>query len=35
MIIRVYRCTVVAGKEAEYRAFAFNKNHPYLARMQA
>ena len=32
MIIRVYRCTVVAGKEAEHRAFAFNKSHPTLSK---
>ncbi len=30
MIIRVYRCTVVAGKEAEYKEFAFSKGHPWL-----
>jgi heme-degrading monooxygenase HmoA len=30
MIMRVYRCTVVAGKEAEFRAFAFSKSHPWL-----
>jgi heme-degrading monooxygenase HmoA len=30
MIIRVYRCTVVAGKEAEYKEFADNKGHPWL-----
>jgi heme-degrading monooxygenase HmoA len=30
MIIRVYRCTVVAGKEAEFREFAFTKSHPWL-----
>jgi heme-degrading monooxygenase HmoA len=30
MIIRVYRCTVVAGKEAEFRRFAFDKRHPWL-----
>ena len=30
MIMRVYRCTVVAGKEAEFRAFGFNKSHPWL-----
>jgi len=30
MIIRVYRCTVVAGKEAEFREFAFGKRHPWL-----
>lgn len=32
MIIRVYRCTVVAGKEEEHRAFAFKKSHPALSR---
>jgi len=30
MIMRVYRCTVVAGKEAEFREFAFSKSHPWL-----
>ncbi len=30
MIIRVYRCTVVAGREAEFREFAFSKRHPWL-----
>lgn len=30
MIIRVYRCTVVEGKEAEFRRFAFDKRHPWL-----
>jgi len=30
MIFRVYRCTVIAGKEAEHRAFAFNKSHPSI-----
>jgi heme-degrading monooxygenase HmoA len=30
MIIRVYRCTVVAGKDAEFREFAFSKSHPWL-----
>ncbi|CCV14572.1 hypothetical protein [Mesorhizobium sp. STM 4661] len=30
MIMRVYRCTVVAGKEAEFREFAFTKSHPWL-----
>lgn len=30
MIMRVYRCTVVAGKEAEFRQFAFSKSHPWL-----
>lgn len=33
MIMRVYRCTVVAGKEAEFREFGFSKGHPWL-RMQ-
>lgn len=32
MIIRVYRCTVIAGKEAEHRAFAFKKSHPSLSK---
>ncbi|QIG51000.1 hypothetical protein G5V57_26690 [Nordella sp. HKS 07] len=32
MIIRVYRCTVVAGREAEHRAFAFKKSHPALSK---
>jgi len=32
MIIRVYRCTVVAGKEAEHREFAFKKGHPSLSK---
>lgn len=30
MIVRVYRCTVVAGKETEFREFAFSKSHPWL-----
>jgi heme-degrading monooxygenase HmoA len=30
MIIRVYRCTVVAGKDAEFREFAYSKSHPWL-----
>ena len=30
MIIRVYRCTVVPGKEAEFREFGFSKGHPWL-----
>lgn len=30
MIIRIYRCTVVAGKEAEFREFAFGTRHPWL-----
>lgn len=32
MIIRVYRCTVVAGREADHRAFAFGKSHPALSK---
>ncbi len=32
MIFRVYRCTVIAGKEAEHRAFAFKKGHPSLSK---
>ena len=30
MILRVYRCTVVAGREAEFRDFAFKSRHPWL-----
>jgi heme-degrading monooxygenase HmoA len=30
MIIRVYRCTVVAGKEADLKEFAYAKRHPWL-----
>jgi hypothetical protein len=30
MIMRVYRCTVVAGKEAEFREYAFTKSYPWL-----
>ncbi|HEY6631511.1 MAG TPA: hypothetical protein VIZ90_08675 [Rhizobiaceae bacterium] len=30
MIIRVYRCTVVAGKEKEFREFAYGTRHPWL-----
>jgi hypothetical protein len=29
-IMRVYRCTVVAGKEAEFRTYVFGKSHPKL-----
>ena len=29
-IMRVYRCVVVAGKEAEFREYAFGKSHPRL-----
>ena len=29
-IMRVYRCVVVAGKEAEFREYAFGKSHPGL-----
>lgn len=32
MKIRVYRCSVIAGKEAEHRAFAFKKGHPALSQ---
>ena len=32
MIIRVYRCTVVPGKEAEHRQSAFKNRHPSLSR---
>jgi quinol monooxygenase YgiN len=30
MIMRVYRCTAVPGKEAEFREYAFTKSHPWL-----
>jgi len=30
MIMRVYRCTVVAGKEDEFRELAYTKWHPWL-----
>ncbi|MCX7305649.1 MAG: antibiotic biosynthesis monooxygenase [Hyphomicrobiales bacterium] len=30
MIIRVYRCTVAEGKDAEFRRYAFDKRHPWL-----
>ena len=30
MILRIYRCAVVAGREAEFRAFAYGKSHPWL-----
>jgi heme-degrading monooxygenase HmoA len=30
MIVRVYRCSVVAGKDAEFRAYAASKSHPRL-----
>jgi heme-degrading monooxygenase HmoA len=30
MIMRVYRCTAVAGKEAEFREYAFKISHPWL-----
>lgn len=32
MIVRVYRCTVVAGKEAEHRQYTFKSRHPSLSR---
>ena len=32
MIMRIYRCTVVAGKEAEHRKSAFGSRHPSLSR---
>ena len=31
MIMRIYRCTVIPGKEALHREFAFNKAHPSLS----
>jgi heme-degrading monooxygenase HmoA len=33
MIMRVYRCKAIAGKEAELREFGFTNGHPWL-RMQ-
>ena len=30
MIMRVYHCTVMPGKEAQHREFAFKKAHPSL-----
>lgn len=30
MMMRVYRCTAIAGKETEFREFAFKKSHPWL-----
>jgi heme-degrading monooxygenase HmoA len=32
MIMRVYRCTVVAGKEAKHKEYAFKSRHPSLSR---
>ena len=32
MIVRVFRCTVVEGKEAEHRDYAFKSRHPSLSR---
>ena len=32
MIMRIYRCTVIAGKEAEHREFAFKKSHPAISK---
>ena len=32
-IMRVYRCVVVAGKEAEFREYAFGKSHPRLRKL--
>lgn len=32
MIMRVYRCTVVKGKEAEHREYAFKSRHPSLSK---
>jgi heme-degrading monooxygenase HmoA len=32
MILRVYRCTVMPGKEAQHREFAFKKAHPSLSK---
>jgi hypothetical protein len=30
MIVRIYRCTVAAGKEAAIREFGFSTGHPWL-----
>jgi heme-degrading monooxygenase HmoA len=30
MIMRVYRCTVVPGKDEELRAYVYGKSHPWL-----
>ena len=35
MIIRVYRCTVVKGMEAEFRDFAYKTRHPWLRKRPA
>ena len=32
MIMRIYRCTVVVGKEEEHRESAFKKRHPSLSQ---
>lgn len=32
MIMRIYRCTVFPGKEAEHREYAFKSRHPALSR---
>lgn len=32
MIMRIYRCTVISGKEAQHREFAFKKAHPSLSK---
>jgi heme-degrading monooxygenase HmoA len=32
MIMRIYRCRVIPGKEAEHREFAFKKAHPSLSK---
>src|SRR5690349_6473486 len=32
--MRVYRCTAIAGKEAEFRAYAAGKSHPWLRQQQ-
>jgi heme-degrading monooxygenase HmoA len=34
MIMRVYRCTVAAGKEAEFREFVYSKRHPWLRKQR-
>jgi len=32
MIMRIYRCTVIPGKEVQHREFAFKKAHPTLSK---
>ena len=32
MIMRIYRCTVISGREAQHREFAFKSAHPSLSK---